>query len=124
MADDLDPSPKRRATDHVPVPLTPKITEKSVITGEEIKRQLRVLIIMTVLLYIGFGLLLAFVWTQSTTNTTALCGIKTEAQNRVTQGQAFLKVHPKGAFGLTNAQLQQEVNQSINTVNALKGVSC
>lgn len=122
--DDLDPSPRRRTTDHVPVPLTPKITEKSVITGEEIKKQLRVLIILTVLLYIGFGLLLWWTWNTSQSATEGLCGIRHEAVNRVTEGQAFLKAHPHGAIGLTAAQLQQTINNSIATVNALKDINC
>lgn len=122
--DDLDPSPRRRTTDHVPVPLTPKITEKSVITGEEIKKQLRVLIFMTVLLYVGFGLLLWWTWNTSQSATAGLCGIRHEAVARVAEGQSFLKSHPTGAFGLSPEQIQQSTDNAIGTVTALKDVNC
>jgi hypothetical protein len=122
--EELDPSPRRRVTDHVPVPLTPKITEKSVITGEEIKKQLRILVILTVLLYVGFGLLLWYTLTTAQSNNNALCALRNEASTRVTEGQNFLKQHPDGAFGFTQAQLQKSVDDSIATVTALNQVDC
>lgn len=122
--DDLDSSPRRRVTDHVPVPLTPKITEKSVITGAELKKQLNVLVILTVLLYVGFGLLLWWTWQSSQSNSAALCALKIDSQNRLSQGQAFLKTHPDGALGFTKSQLQQDINNSITTRNALNTVNC
>lgn len=121
---DLDPPPRRRSSDHVPVPTIPNMTEKSVITGEEIKKQLNVLIVMTLLLYVGVGLILWWVWDQSQTNTHALCAIRRDFQNQSVEGKNFLKIHPHGAFGLTSSQLQQSINNSEELVSALSSVNC
>lgn len=116
--------PGRRSSDHVPVTRTPDISEKSVITAEEIKKQLNVLIVMTVILYIGVGLILWWVWNEAQTNTASLCAIRRDFTNQIIQGNAFLRIHPHGAFGLTEAQLQQSIGNSAQLVNALKNINC
>lgn len=116
--------PRRRSDDFVPRPLPPKVTESVVVTSRELRNQLRVLIILTVLLYVGFGILTWFTWSQSNTNTKALCGIKQDAQAQVAEGRNFVKLHPNGIAGISAAQIQQSINDNIAKVNALNIVDC
>ena len=122
-----EPTPRRRASDFVPeteVPPVPEVAKKTLSAAEEIKRTLRGLVIATVVLYLAMVGVAFYVYSNSRDNTKALCAIRHDAQVRVTESQAFLNAHPNGFLGLSASQLQQSINDSDQTVNALSGLGC
>lgn len=114
----------RRSTDNLPPLPGPQVSAKAARTSKEIRSQLRVLVALTVILYIGLGGLVWYSLTQSDQNTRALCAIRHQAEQQVTQGQAFLKSHPNGAFGFTATQIQANINNSLDEKNALSEIGC
>lgn len=102
-----------------------EISEKASSTAKDLRSQLRTLVGTTILLWGVIAFLVWWIWSQSQSNTHALCAIRIEAQNRVEEGQAYLKEHPTGALGLSRAQIQQSIKSSVDTVNALHNLgSC
>lgn len=114
--------PKRRVTDLKPVQIRTEVSDGAIKTAEDLRSQLRVLIALTIILYVVMGFLVWWIWSQQTTNSGALCAIRREAQARVKEGQEFLTQHPYGAYGLSRAQIQQSITDSIDTVSALQNL--
>lgn len=111
---------KRRADDVAQDRKVPSVSERSVITSKDLKGQLRVLIALTVIMYVVVGLLIWQVWVTANSNTKSLCALRNQDQAQIDQAQTFLKQHPYGAFGISRAQFQQSISNSVATVTALK----
>lgn len=117
-------SRRRRLTDKASAAVHNGLSEKAVYTSHELRTQLRILVAMTVVLYIILALLVLSDWRQGVNNTNALCAIRRQAQYNASEGQTFLKAHPNGAFGFTAVQLQQSIDQELGIVTALDGLGC
>jgi hypothetical protein len=122
MTSDFENVPKRRRTDHV----LPKadLSNPALHTAKELRRMLRILIGLTVVLYVIMFGIATYTYFQGQRNTKALCTIRDNAQNRVAQAQQFLQDHPNGIAGLTPDDLQRSINTSQATVKALEDVDC
>lgn len=118
---DDDPVPRRRASDRI---LVPEVAKKTLSTAEEIRRTLRWLVIATVVLYFAMLGVAFYVYSSGKSNTHALCAIRHDAQIRVAESQKFLDSHPNGFLGISAAQIQQSITDSMQTVNALNGLNC
>lgn len=114
--------PRRRKSDLI----LPKadLSQDALHTAKELRRGLRILMVLTAVLYffmVGFAF---YVYNQGQRNTRALCTIRDNAQGRVDQGQAFLQDHPNGITGLTPDDIQRGIDSSTATVKALSDVDC
>lgn len=102
----------------------PKITNQSANVAEQLQRSLRVLMILTIALYIAFAGVVFWAWTQSNRNTKALCALRVDAQARVETNRLFLMANPEGIRGVSIEQLQRSTDNAVRTANALKIVHC
>jgi hypothetical protein len=114
--------PKRRASDK----LTPKadLSDPALHTAKELRRSLRILIGLTVVLYLVMFGSAVYTYNLGQKNTRALCTIRTNAADRVEQTQTFLQDHPNGIDGVTPLDLRRSLTTYQNTVNALADVDC
>lgn len=115
-------APKRRATDNV----MPKadLTDPAIHTAKELRRTLRILIGLTVVLYmivLGIG---GYAFIQGKRNTKALCTIRQNAADRADTAQQFLFDHPKGIPGVSVTDINRSINAYQATVRALDDVDC
>lgn len=54
----------------------------------------------------------------------ALCALQADLIHRVTQGEAFLRAHPNGAFGIPASVLQQSIANEQQTIFSLRALRC
>jgi len=122
LTSEFDEIPKRRATDK----LLPKadLSDPSLHTAKELRRWLRILIALTIILYIVVGGMAVLTYRQSLRNTRALCTIRQTAVDRSQQTQAFLIDHPNGISGITVEDLKRSIQSYQATVRALSDVDC
>lgn len=119
--DDPD-APRRRISDRIPD--KPQITNTGANLAKDIQRTLRVLIVLTVVLYVVLGLFMAWSWILSARNTSALCTLRHDAEERVHSGQVFLEQNPHGIPGVPRETLQASIKNSQSTVKALESLNC
>lgn len=89
--------------------------------GKAVRRTLRILVALTVVLYVALGGLGAFVLINSEANRRALCTLRADLQVRVGQAQQFLDHHPNGTFA---DGIRQSIEGQMRTIKALSGISC
>lgn len=114
--------PQRRRTDNV----LPKadLSDPAIHTAKELRRDLRILIALTVVLYIVVVGIAGYTYIQGQRNTKALCTIRANAADRVEQTQSFLQDHPNGFGGISPLDLRRSLATYQNTVRALQEVDC
>jgi hypothetical protein len=115
-------SPKRRKTDA----MLPKadLSDPALHTAKELRRSLRVLIVLTVVLYVILGGVAFYTYQLGQKNKRALCTIRANAQTRADATQDFLLRHPNGIPGVTVLDLNRSINAYRATVHALDDVNC
>ncbi len=123
-----DPTPRRRVTDHVPphqeTVEIPVVSETAENTARDLKRSLRVLGVMTVVLYLVIACLGLWVWSQSNRNTNALCDLRHNIEERNGTAEEFLRTHPKGIPGVSAESLEINIRTSRQTLKALSDLDC
>jgi hypothetical protein len=114
--------PRRRAADN----MLPKadLSDPALHTAKELRRTLRILIGLTVVLYICLVTVAGYTYIQGQRNTKALCTIRANAADRVEQTQTFLQEHPDGINGISALDLRRSLQTYQNTVRALEEVDC
>lgn len=55
---------------------------------------------------------------------TAICAFRGDLVRRERQGEAFLRSHPHGAFGIPAVTIQQAISNEQRTIYALRGLRC
>jgi hypothetical protein len=115
-------APKRRASDN----LMPKadLSNPALHTAKELRRTLRILIGLTVVLYVVMFASAVYTYRLGQKNTRALCTIRKNAADRVEQTQTFLQDHPNGVGGISVLDLRRSLTTYQNTVIALNDVDC
>lgn len=88
------------------------------------RRTLRGLVIATAVLFILFGGVVFYVWTNAEQNHSALCALRADLEERVADSVDFLVEHPEGAFGFTPAEIQDGIDNQTRTIKALDTLSC
>jgi len=100
------------------------LSDPALHTAKELRRGLRVLMALTIFVYlflVGVG---GYTYFQGQRNTRALCTIRNNAQDRVDQTTDFLRNHPTGINGISVADLRRSIESSRATVRALDDVNC
>src|SRR4051812_9866622 len=95
------------------------LSDPALHTAKELRRSLRILIGLTVVLYIFLIGVASYTYIQGQRNTKALCTIRANAADRVEQTQSFLQDHPNGFGGITALDLRRSLATYENTVRAL-----
>ena len=101
----------------------------------QLKRELRLVSIATVVLYVVVLATLVFVWFDSKSTdatlrretvrtTNALCTFREDLARRARETQNFLAEHPEGIPGISANTLRQSVINQQQTVNALQDLDC
>jgi len=91
---------------------------------ERLKRfYTRTLIAFALCFFSTAGTLL-YVFRQGDENRTSLCALRLEAENRVAQGEQFLKDNPQGIPGITPQMIQRSLETSRTTISALSNLNC
>lgn len=90
----------------------------------QIKRSLHLLVIATVVLFVVEVASVGYFATVAAKNQDALCTLRDDLQVRIDQSNAFLRSHPHGAFGIPAAVIQQQINNSQRSIDALSNLSC
>lgn len=90
-------------------------------TGQAVRRMLRILIALTVVLYVALSGLCTFVWITSEASRHALCTLRADLQDRAGQAQQYLDHHPTGV--LSDAIRAASDGQQ-RTIKALGGIRC
>lgn len=93
-------------------------------TAKELRRTLRILIGLTVVLYVFLTFIAGYAYIQGQRNTRALCTIRANAADRIEQTQTFLQEHPEGINGISALDLRRSLTTYQNTVRALDDVDC
>jgi len=116
------PVPRRRRSDLI----LPKadLSDPALHTAKELRRTLRLLIGLTVVLYVFLVGIGGYTYFQGQRNTRALCTIRNNAQDRVDQTTDFLRSHPTGIAGISVSDLRRSIESSRATVRALDDVNC
>lgn len=102
----------------------PTPAETAAETAATIKGTLRVLVVATLVLYLGLVAGGLWVWNNSNDNTDALCALRADLENRVVSSQQFLLEHPTGVGGITPAAIQTGIQNSQRTIKALSNLVC
>lgn len=100
------------------------LSDPALHTAKELRRSLRILIGLTVVLYICLVGIAGYTYIQGQRNTKALCTIRSNAADRVEQTQSFLQDHPNGIDGISALDLRRSLQTYQNTVRALEEVDC
>lgn len=69
-------------------------------------------------------LILGRVDSNQRANTTALCALRADLQNRVSTSDAFLLKHPDGIPGISAATIGAATTNSRRTIKALSPIAC
>lgn len=102
----------------------PDISKEGSKTARELRRWLKILIVMTVLLYLilaGFGYVS---WILSNRNTDALCSLRQDVERRIETSQQFLIDNPRGIPGIEPRVIRQQIQNNQRTVRALNSLNC
>lgn len=103
--------------------------------AEKLQNGLKLLAIATVFLYlvtIGLGIG-GFLYIRgyaqegrdlSIQTTGALCALKFDFQQRIDQNKQFLEDNPNGIPGITPAVIQQQIDNTQRTLDALSTIEC
>lgn len=94
------------------------------IVAIQIRRSLRILLIATVVLYLGVLGIAVWTWSTANTNNDALCALRVDLQKRVANSQTFLKENPEGIPGISVRIVQDGIENQQRTISALSGLSC
>jgi hypothetical protein len=54
----------------------------------------------------------------------AVCEFRGDLHRRINASEAFLKTHPKGAFGVTAKVIKAQITQQTKTIKALSELRC
>jgi hypothetical protein len=93
--------------------------------AHSIRRTLRLLVIATVVLFIGLGsgAYVQYRYTQQTRH--ALCALRADKEQQAAASTLFLTTHPKGIPGvIPAAAIKLGVENDQRTIVALGGLSC
>jgi hypothetical protein len=87
-------------------------------------RSFRRLVVATVVVYLALaGVAIYAVWQSNNTNT-ALCALRSDLENRVSESKSFISQHPNGIPGISAATLRVSTHNAEHTITALGIVSC
>lgn len=92
--------------------------------ARSIKKWLKILTVLTVLLYTVLGLGILYVYDLSRDSRQVQCGVKQDKQRQVAAGKRFLKQHPNGAFGFTEGQIRLSIAEGEATVESMSVIDC
>jgi hypothetical protein len=105
--------------------------------ARSILRWLKVLVVLTVVLYLAVAGLAAFDFVNSSDKrheiaanqmriVSALCAVRKDLGERIANGDAFLKTHPQGlpSLGITAAAIRIQIAMQRSTLQALAPVIC
>jgi hypothetical protein len=56
--------------------------------------------------------------------TGSLCALRHDLEERVSNGEAFLREHPRGIPGIPAATLKQSIGGQVRTIRALSDLRC
>lgn len=92
--------------------------------ARDVKRWLKVLVTLTVVLYVALIGLVAYVYDGANTNRDALCALRADLEKRVESSRTFLLANPKGVSGIPASIVQEQIVNQERTITALAGISC
>lgn len=93
-----------------------------------LRRATVILYLITIVLFIA-GFLYVYNYQADNrkiivSTTSALCALKVDMEARIIQGQDFLSKNPDGIPGITPEAIQQQLDNTQRTLNALSEISC
>lgn len=101
------------------------MTEKAQNTARELRRTLRILLVATVVLYLGGVGLGLYTLSIANSNNEALCALRNNYVDSNRLSNAYLRANPNGVNGgFTNAQIKQLIDNRIDIIRALNNGDC
>jgi hypothetical protein len=102
----------------------PLMPDRNPDIAAQIRASLRHLAIATAVLYVVvIGLLVVSIVLALRTNS-ALCSLRGDLQDRVTQSETFLAKHPNGFAGISAATIRSSLDGQRRTIRALHILYC
>ncbi len=100
------------------------MTEKARNTARELRRTLRILLVATVILYLGGIGLGLYTLSIANNNNDALCSLRNNYVFQNTVSRDFLRDHPNGNADFTVAQIKQTMRNRVAIIRALDNGDC
>lgn len=100
--------------------------QRAALVAVEIRRTLRVLVVLTLVLYFGVAGLAIKTYSDSRRTEKSLCTLRTDLKKQVRASVAFLADHPEGLpkAGITAKQILDGVRARQSTIKALDRLNC
>ena len=89
-----------------------------------IKRRLNFLTVTIVALAVVVGVIAAIALTDAATTHDALCTFKSDLAKRIVESSEFLKTHPNGFAGISQAEIAQSIANQQRTLDSLSVLKC
>ena len=100
------------------------MTEAAVDVLQDMRRTLRLLVVATVVLFVGLGGGMAWTYSQANESQNALCALRGDLEKRVAGTQTYLAEHPEGFPGVSPATLRKSLKDQQRTIAALGDLPC
>jgi hypothetical protein len=102
---------------------------------DTLQGQLRILIRATVALYLGLALVFGYAFVQAERNrmdletaaeqtSAALCALRADLERRVATSENFLERNPDGIPGISAKTIQDGIDNTERSIEALAGLDC